>query len=82
MWIDIERAVEVIKDDKQYRAITIGNTEGVYGGGQIKKSHFAFIEVFIDLDSGKDIAECKTHLEKMEKNLELLKHHDYLIINN
>lgn len=82
MWIEIEQAVEVIKDDKLYKAITIGNVEGLYMGWVIKKSHFVFIEVFIDLDLGKDIADCKNHLEKMEKNLELLKHDNYLITNN
>lgn len=82
MWIEIERAIEVIKDDKRYKAIKIGNTTGMYRGWQIKKSHFAFIEVFIDLDLTNDIAECKKSIERMEKNLQLLKHHDYLTTNN
>ena len=82
MWIEIETAVQLIKDDKLYNTINIGNVEGVYRGGVIKQSHFVFDKVFIDLDLSKDISECKKSLERMEKNLELLKHDNYLTINN
>lgn len=82
MWINIEDAIEVIKDDKQYKAITIGNIQDYYTGEQLKKSYFAFDKVFIDLNLQKNIDEIKAGFDKMENTLRELKRHEYLTKNN
>lgn len=81
MWVDIRDALELIKDDKNYRCCTMSFKDDIFEGVLIKKRWYLFESVFFELDLSNDLIGMKNGVIEMAKTLEIIKKHQHLILN-